>query len=181
MLEALAKDALINLQGLLPSSLAEQPSSSQAQGGGMTSPRSPTAWAPSLGTGLWSAPGRWQEAGLLLCEREWEQGCCRPHSVPAARWSSSMVGTDVGARSLLLHPSGVAIGRVPAHPRGHTNLQPLPKVSWRGGTGFEGTASPQCTPSAPRAAGGGRAQFLSCSEKNNVKPGCFSTLIYYQL
>ena len=77
MLEALAKDALINTQGLLPSSLAEQPSSSQAQGGGMTSLRPPMARVAGLGTGLLSSVGGWQEAGLLLRERERGHGCRR--------------------------------------------------------------------------------------------------------
>lgn len=59
MLEALTKDALINIQGLLPSSLAEQPSSSQAQGSGMTAPK------VTDGTGGSSEDGTLEPSGLL--------------------------------------------------------------------------------------------------------------------
>lgn len=84
MLEALAKDALINLQGLLPSSLTEQPSSNQAQGGGMTSPRSPMAQVAGLGMGLLSPLGAGRKLGCSCASTNGGTGAEGPHSVPAA-------------------------------------------------------------------------------------------------
>lgn len=84
--------------------------------------------------------------------------------------SSSEVGTgcpDVGAWRLLLRPSGVVIGRAPTPPRCHTNLQPLPKVSLRGGRDFEAPASPQYISSVPRAAGRGKTTVFVMLRKTS--------------
>lgn len=87
MLEALAKDALIHLQGLWPSSLAEQPSSSQAQGGGMTSPRSPMAQLAGLGMGALSPLGTGKKLGCSCASVNGGTDAKGPRSVPAAgRW-----------------------------------------------------------------------------------------------
>lgn len=124
--------------------------------------------------GLLSPLGRWREAGLLLCECEQGHGCqralhlahCWAPGAPPLRWPWA-APMFVLRPSCYIPPVWQQAGS--PLPQGVTPVSSHCLVILRGRRDFEPPASPQCIPSALRAAGGGRVQFLSCSEKKSYE------------